>query len=228
MLPVGGGGNDGGFGFGDGNKPTDGRLIDAPNGTPTPIDAGIFTGRVCLTLDARNLNACETTGAGGFTVRLGTQTAVTAADGTFMITADPAPVYVVTGSTIVTSVKRVGDYEIPAVSRTLFNSMIGANLTDYPPNTGEGHLIAQLIHNGMAVVGAVAEPVDTATWSPFYNGPSATAWVQTTTAARSTAWIPNIDVGTISATFHGAGVDVTQAGLPIQDGAITFTTVIFP
>lgn len=229
MLPVGGGGNDGGFGFPDGGGgTTDGRAIDAPSGTPTPIDAGIFTGRVCLTSDARNLDACATTGADGFTVRLGTQTAVTAADGTFMIKADAAPFYIVTGSTIVTSVKRVGDYEIPALTRTLFSSMVSANLVGYPPNPGEGHLMAQLIHNGMPVAGASAEALPTATWNPFYNGTSATAWTQSASGTNSTAWIPSIDVGAVDVTFHGAGDEVKQTGLSIQDGAITFTTVIFP
>lgn len=229
MLPVGGGGNDGGFNNPDGGGGTiDARIIDAPSGTPSPIDAAIYTGRVCLTSDARTLDTCSATGAGGLTVRLGAKTTVTAADGTFMIQADPSPVWVITGASIVTSVKLVGDYEIPALPRTVFNSMITTNLVGYPPNPGEGHLMAQLIHNGMAVTNASADPIPTATWNSFYNDTSATNWRQTVTGTNSTAWIPSIDVGSISATFHGAGKDVTQSGLPIQDGAITFTTVIFP
>ena len=228
-FPVGGGGFDGG-GLPVDARVIDARLIDAAmiDGTPSPIDANLFMGRVCLVADPRTLDVCSSTGAGGLTVRLGPATTVTAADGTFSIAGSNAPFWVVTGSTIVTTVKNVGDYEIPAISRTLFSSMISTNLMPYPPNPGEGHLIAQLIHNAMPVPGATAEPMTTATWNPFYNGSSATQWTQTDTGTNSTVWIPSIDVGTVTEIFHGAGEDVTMGNLSIQDGAITFTTVIFP
>jgi hypothetical protein len=232
MLPIGGGGNDGGLKFPD-SKLVDARVIDAAtDATPAGIDAAMLAGRVCLTNDSRQLDACVTTGAGGLTVRLGTSSAVTGDDGRFMIAAATATVWTVTGSNIVTSVEKVGDYEIPAITRTQFDAMIAANVATMPPNAGEGHVIAQLIRNGAPVMGATATQPATATWAPFYDGADATTWKQPPTQAGTGAlgavWIPNIDVGAVNVTFTSGATNMQVTGLPILDGAITFTTVIFP
>jgi hypothetical protein len=229
MFPVGGGGNDGGFKFPDGNL-ADARIVDAAtDATFAPIDAAILVGRVCLTADSRQLDACAATGAGGLTVRLGASAAVTADDGRFMIAAATATVWTVTGANIVTSVEKVGDYEIPAITRTQFDAMIATDLTNFPPNAGEGHIMAQLIRNGAPVVGATASQPATATWAPFYDGASATDWNQTVgTGANGTVWIPNIDVGAVNVTFTSGTTNMQVTALPVLDGAITFTTVIFP
>jgi hypothetical protein len=229
MLPVGGGGNDGGFGSPDGGGgTTDGRIIDAPTGTPSPIDASLFVGRVCLLSDSRKIDQCASTGAGGLTVRLGSSTAVTSDSGMFTIAGTAATVWTVTGANIVTSLKVVGDYEIPAITRTMFNGMIAQNLMPFPPNAGEGHVIAQVVRNGMPLPGATATQPAAATWAPFYDGSDATHWTQAGTGANGAVWIPNIDVGAASTTFASGTTTIMSTGIPIQDGAITFMTVIFP
>lgn len=228
MLPVGGGGNDGGFGFPDSGGGSGTSDAKQDSGTPAPIDASMFIGRVCLVADSRKLDACATTGAGGLTVRLGSSSAVTADDGGFMIAGTEAAIWIVTGANIVTSVEKVGDYEIPALTRTLFNGMIAQNLMPFPPNPGEGHIIAQVIRNGAPLAGVLAGQPATATWAPFYDGADTTHWTQSGTGANGAIWIPNIDVGTVNTSFASGATTINVTGLPIEDGAITFTTVIFP
>src|SRR5437879_12702520 len=101
MTQPGGGGPGGGCGSGSApydSNPTDG-VVSSPDG-------GI-SGRVCLATDPRKLTGCATSGAGGFTVQLGSAAATTGADGKFTI-ASPSMtnlVWNVTGTTIVSSFK---------------------------------------------------------------------------------------------------------------------------
>jgi len=131
-LPVGGGGNDGGFTFvdsnnGSGSGGSDGSV--GPDGAVTPIDAPAIDGRVCLLTDARKLNQCASTGAGGLTVRLGTGVALTADDGSFTIAGQSGQglVWQISGPNIVSSFEVLADYFIPAMPRTMFDPLKGAN-----------------------------------------------------------------------------------------------------
>ena len=229
MLPVGPPGDGGKF---VDAAPRDGTtFLDAPvdTGMPSPIDASIFTGRVCLVSDSRELDTCATTGAGGLTVRLGANSAATADNGSFMIAGTTAMTWSVTGTNIVTSLKKIGDYEVPAIPRAMFDDMIAQNLSTLPPNPGEGHIIAMLIRNGAPVTGATAAKPQGAAWNPFYDGDTdATHWTQTSTSANGVVWFPNIDVGTVNVSVTSGTTTIQAMALPVEDGAITFTTILFP
>jgi hypothetical protein len=234
MYPVGGGGNDGGFGFGDGNKPVDAHLVDSTqsiDGTPAAVDAALLMGRVCLANDPRALHTCASTGAGGLTVRLGSNVTTTNADGTFTIPATTGT-WRVTGSNIVTSIMNLADYEIPAITRTSYDAMIAGSLTSGMLNPGEGAIMVQAIHDGHGQAGATASSTPTSQYVPRYDSASQTVWstdATTGTGTNGTIWLAGIDVGTASVTVDTATANaINVGGLPIVDGAITFTTVIFP
>lgn len=233
-LPIGGTGNDGGFTFPDGQGPGDARLVDGAtsDAAVAPVDANVFTGRVCLAIDPRKLNTCAATGAGGLTVRLGSASTTTSDNGEFMISGQmgTALVWRVTGPNIVSSYMVVGDYEIPAITRTTYNDMIAKNLGGLQLNPGEGSLMVQVIENGMGRASAFATSNPSATWQPFYddtNDTTPTTFTQGATGPGGMVWIPGLDVGMASVTVTYLE-DVTKSGLPIFDGGITFTTAIFP
>jgi hypothetical protein len=233
MFPVGGGGNDGGFTLPDtsGGGGTDAARDGATDGTVALIDANIFTGRVCLATDPRKLNECASTGAGGLTVRLGSATATTTADGTFMIEGQSGSglVWRISGPNIVSSYKEVGDYEIPAITRATYSSMITNNLGGLQPNPGEGAVMIQVIENGVGRDSAFASSSPTSTWAPFYDGTdnaAPTVWNQGATGANGAIWITGLDVGSASVTVTYID-DVVLGGLPVFDGGITFATAIF-
>ncbi len=228
MLPVGGGGGDGGVR--PDSPPADGKS-SGRDATPSAIDAAIIQGRVCLiTSDPRKLgldpaNDCAATGAGGLTVRLGGKETTTNADGTFSIDA-PATlqgsIWSVTGSSIVSSYEVFADYQIPALTTSLYQSMLAANMVI--PLPGQGSVIAQLVSNGHGASGLTGASAPTSEYDPFYDGATATGFTQTSTGSAGVMWITGIDVGT--ATVKAA--TLTSPSLPIVDGALTFVTITFP
>jgi hypothetical protein len=230
MLPVGGGGNDGGFGFPDSGGGSGTSDAKQDSGTPAPVDAALINGRVCLATDPRRLNECATTGAGGLTVRLGNETTTTNADGSFTITASSGT-WRVTGANIVTSIMVLADYEIPAITRTSYDAMVAASLTPPMFNAGEGSVMIQLIRNGVGggLQGtATSDPAST--FFPRYDSDaSPSLWATDMTHMAGTAWIPGIDVGMVNVSVDTAfsGV-ISDNGLPVVDGAITYTTIVIP
>jgi hypothetical protein len=233
MLPVGGGGNDGGFGFPDSthvDSTVDDGQQQGDSGTPTPIDAALIMGRVCLANDPRNLDVCADTGAGGLTVRLGSETTTTGADGTFTIKA-ASGTWRVTGANIVTSISVLSDYEIPAILRTTYDAMRVASLDPDMIDPGRGSVMVKVIRNGVGTnLSATATSAPTASYFPRYDSDaSQTLWALDMTHAGGTIWIPGIVVGSAAITVSRPNSQpIMVAGLPIVDDAITFTTVIFP
>lgn len=233
MLPVGGGS---GTGLPDSgmNNLADAHLIDAKviDASPLAVDAAIFSGRVCLLTDVRDPLSCATTGANGLTVRLGANTAVTAADGTFKIVAGTGT-WSVTGSTIVTSYKLNADYLIPAITTTMFDALKTQNNVDL--RQGEGSLMIHVIHNGAGYQGATAasQLPNPAKYLAFYDDDTQSdhaKWTQTGGAgSHGMIWFAGIDVGATSSTvFPPASTQgQTDSGQPIADGAITWSDVIF-
>ena len=237
-YPIGGGGTDSGV-----QPPRDAPLTDAPNGDavgdaqlidgppPAPIDAARIVGRVCLANDPRRLSTCATAGAGGLTVRLGANATTTNPDGTFTIDA-AAGTWRVTGPNIVTSIMNLSDYNIPAITRTSYDAMVAASLPMNPGmlNPGEGSVMIQAIHDGVGQPGAIGSSTPRSQFSPRYDSDaSGTLWETDATESGGVIWLPGIDVGTATLTVSaGAGNPITVGGIPIVDGAITYTTVIFP
>ncbi len=237
MLPVGGGGG-GGVGLVDGPRP-----IDAPPptggdaGIDSAIDAAKFNGRVCLVSDPRVLTqivsatACASTGAGGFTVKLGTATATTNTDGTFTIDAPDGPagsaLFHVTGGAIVEMYMFATDFEIPAITKTQYAQMLTDSNVRLVP--GEGSVIAQVVHNDAAIasVTATASPVANAT---LFDGSTATAWsMGSATGSFGAIWLAGLDQGdgAVALTTVYNGVTLTSAAQPVFDGAITFVDVVY-
>jgi hypothetical protein len=230
-LPIGGGGNDGGFQLPDSTVVVHDAAVDgAPDAFAAPIDGNIFTGRVCLAADPTALNTCAATGAGGLTVRLGTASTTTNADGTFMIVGSSADkLWRVTGPNIVSSYMAIGDYEIPALSRTSYTAMITNNLGGQQLNPGEGSAMVQVIQNGAGVAAATAVATPTPVWATFYDHPATpTTWEQDATEANGAIWVTGLDVGMATVDVSAAGGDLSTGALPIFDGGITFATVIYP
>jgi hypothetical protein len=228
MFPVGGGGTDGGFG-GDGNRPIDARLADAKvtDANVLPVDANVFQGRVCLLVDARQLHNCATTGAGNLTVRLGTATALTQADGTFFIAGQSEAnlVWRVTGANIKSSYEVLRDYQIPAMTTTMFDALKTANTVQEV--AGEGSLFIEVTRDATGISGALAASTPPAFYLPFYDGASATVWNRGSTGANGAVWIPGQDVGTATVTVT-AGAASQQLSMPVFDDGITFANAIFP
>jgi hypothetical protein len=238
MNPVGGGSSSGLPDSGPGGGGADARMADARSDSATvaTFDAAIFSGRVCLLTDPRAFDTCASTGAAGLTVHLGGNSALTAADGTFKI---PAPMtndtWYVTGSNIVSSYKVKNDYFIPAMTRTMFDTLKTTN-TPGPPGgiiQGEGSVMAHIIRNGVGYAGCDASsslPND-AKYLPFFdNASDMNDWNQTpsTTGAQGAVWLAGIDVGTTSFTITPAvGSAINVSGQPVFDQAITWVDVIF-
>jgi hypothetical protein len=232
-----GGGADGGSGGPD--APGGVLPHDSPGGGMVFDDAGYLHGRVCLAADPRKLvtavdpAACATTGANGLLVSLtgSPATTTTMADGTFTIAAPnkvSGALWTVGGANIVTSYMVIGDYEIPALSTATYTSMRSANgvATGY----GEAAIMMTVIRNGAGFAGATATSSPPGDYGAFYDGTSATTWTQTMTGGFGTVWLPNMDVGNVTATVAvvGSSAGGTTPGEPLFDGGITFVSVVFP
>lgn len=248
MFPVGGGsGVDGGPTI-DGARGVDARPIDAKlvDAKPLAIDAALYNGRVCLLTDARDFETCATTGANGLTVHIGGNAAVTAADGTFTIAA-PAQggsTWSVTGTNIVSSYKVKNDYFIPAMTHTMFDTLVATNLAPLVPvgtapiSPGEGSVMVHVIRNGGGYAGATASSgaqTNQAKFNPLYdNDANQNDWNQlpsnagAATGSKGAVWFAGFDVGDAAFTVTPpGGTPVTVTGQPVLDQGITWVDVIF-
>jgi hypothetical protein len=212
-LPIGGGGGGGGTGGGGG-----GGTVDSP---PSG-DAGVL-GRVCLAADPRDLVGCAATGAGGFTVTLGTSTATTAADGTFSFATPQGSglVWHVTGTNIVTSVMPLATVaEIPALTITTYQDLLGN--TGVVLSAGQGSVLARVVHAGAPVADAVATSSPAAQYQTTYDGATAQAWGTTATEAHGTAFLAGITAGAVTVTVTPSGASPIAVSAGVEDGALTF------
>ncbi len=197
----------------------DARIDDAPHG-----DGAAIMGRVCLLGDLRNLASCASVGADGLTVTLGTQTAMTAADGSFTI---PAP----SGSTLVWRVNGPGVVpsrmafsavpRIPVLPKTVYDNLTLSNGVIL--NAGQGTVVARVISQGAAVTGATGTIVN-ASYAAFYDGNSATVWNQNSTGVQGMIWVPGVAAGTASLSVDVAGT-ISTVPTAVDDGGITFVIV---
>ncbi len=193
-------------------------MADAP-----PGDGSGLLGRVCLLGDMRALEVCAASGAGGLTVTLGAQTAVTAADGTFTM---PVPsgtmlTWRVTGAAIV-PVRMVFSAvpQIPAVTHALYDQLLLEN--GVLINAGQGSVVARVVHQGMGVAGATGT-IATSNES-FYDGNSSTLWNQNSTGPQGVIWIPAAAAGAANLRLDVGGT-ITTVPVVVDDGGITFTTI---
>jgi hypothetical protein len=209
----GGGGGTGGGGGGGGNL----------------TDAAEFTGRVCLVDDLRlpdDVNQCRNTGASGFTVTLGTETATTLADGTFTMTESTGEglVWHVSGATIVTSVMSKGPSNvIPAITSADYQTLLDANLIAV--QAGQGSIVARIIDNASTpLVDAQAATTPAAAVATRYDGASDTIWNLGATGPLGMAWLVGVPAGLPVLAVTPLNQNAQTTNIAVESGAITFGT----
>lgn len=220
IYPIGPGGPGGPIG---GGSNVDANTHDATDA------ATILHGAACLLTDLRALRPCATTGAGGFSVHLGSQTATTVDTGTFDIAAPLATnvVWQVSGGAIRTSLMNYNAIAvIPVIASTTFSDLELAN--GVLEVTGQGSIVAHVVHAGAPVAAATATTSPNAAYAPLYDGTTATAWNQNMTGANGAVWIPGLPVGAATLTITANATPQLVTGIPISDGTITFVTVELP
>lgn len=212
-LPGGGGGLGGSSG---GN--TDGPLGDA---LINPL-----SGRVCLVTDLRQpLTGCSTSLAGNLVVTLGSSSAVTEADGSFVIETPGGTglTWRVTGANIVTTVSDLGTIpQVPAIGVSRYNDLLLDNGIILSP--GQGSVVIDVVDSDGAVSGVLASSTPLAQFATHYDGASALVWDQDQTGSFGIAWIPGVAAGPAVVTIDPpVGSDVSST-IAVEDGAITFVT----
>lgn len=208
MFPVyPGGGGGGGTTFVDAG-------VDASVG-----DGGVMSGRVCLINDARTPTACAASGAENLTVTLGTQTAMTMADGTFSIARPTGTnlTWRVSGTGVIASALPTSSGStIPALTLNVYESMIAASSAPSGDNTGA--LIVKLTQNGVAVTGVTATTNPASLGSVYYDGAAIDQWDFDATGSFGVVWVPGLDPGTVSMQVDSA----TLTGIPVFANTITY------
>lgn len=190
---------------------------------------GTLDGRVCLLLDPRDQGSCSAFGAGGLVVTIGSQAALTAADGSFTM---PAPqgtnlVWHVTGDTIVTSVMPLSSTNIiPAIDLELYNDMLFTNgvLLD----ADQGSIFARIVQQGAAVPGALVSASPPPAVLTRYDGSSLLLWDEDATGPFGVAWITGAPVGTSTLTVVSPVGNAVTTTAPVEPLSITFVTVALP
>src|ERR1700690_806018 len=217
--PIGGGGGGGG-----GGGEADAYIADAPDG-----GAGTLNGRVCVASDARQLDVCDTTGADGFTVKLGTAPATTAANGDFSIASQLGTdlVWVVTGTNMTTSLMPFGAVnQIPMLSASTFNMVAGGSGVIVV--AGTGGVIAHTVHGGAPLADVVATDTDENVGYYYDSATSSTQWVvnnATGTGSYGDVWLPNLGVATTTVNLTPMGGSATAIpNVPVAPDALTFIT----
>jgi hypothetical protein len=225
MFPVnpgGGGSGLSGTGFVDAG-------IELGDGNLSPM----ISGRVCfLKIDARNPRACESTGAGGLTVTLGSFTAITTSDGSFSIRRPTGTdlVWNVTGSTIVPSVMSLSaEALIPAIDEGLYAEMLGATLaTDFDGTVGG--IINRVTRAEDPLDGVVASVEQSQSGNTFYDSGDPLAWaLNSATGQLGAIWVPDVSVADgFARMVVNDGTDHLIDGIPVVAGAVTFVFTELP
>lgn len=209
FLPV----NPGGGGPGGGSNP------DAAVGGD---GGGDIAGRVCVIVDARALGTCASTGAGGLTVQLGTETATTIDDGSFVITRPSGTnlVWRVSGTDIESSALPLASSStIPAIDSLVYDDMLA--ITNATLGAG-GALIARVGRNGSPVAGVVATASPSPSSEIYYDGASTLEWQLDATGGNGIVWIPSIASGTASLSFDNGVNQTSLVDISIFSDTITF------
>ena len=214
---IGGGG--GGGGGGDAGP-------DGGGDAPTAI------GRVCLISDLRFPSNCAATGAGGLTVKRGTATMTTAADGRFTLppVSNLGDRWLVTGTglTLISSVVPFVDgaeVRLPIISRANYDAFRQAN--GITPLDGVGAIhVSSRRPNGSPKpnVTVLASPGGTS--QPLYAAGSATVWTLTP-GTSGVALVPNLSADGPVTIVGTADVTTNLGNLPVAADSITFVGLDF-
>jgi hypothetical protein len=198
--------------------------VESGDGMPSQL-----SGRVCLLNDARQPGSCAGSGADGFTVTLGSQTATTAADGSFTMTRPTGTglIWNVTGTGIEPSAMRLSSgTTIPAIQSLLYGDMIASMTAVVSVDTGA--IIARLRKTNAAITDAVVIASPAPDSETYYDGLDVTSWELDATGGFGVVWISAIAPGTASLTVDNGSAQNTVGGIPVFAGAITFELAEIP
>ena len=190
--------------------------------------SGMLTGRVCVLADLRQPTMCAGTGAGNITVTLGTAMATTADDGMFSLVSPGGTnlSWTIVGADVVTSVVPLSTSNIlPAITATYYDDMLTANGVII--NSGEGSLVLFVRDATGALPGAAVTLTPTATFLPMHDTSNKSVWSQGNTGPAGVSWTPGATAGSVSVRVSPPAGTAQQVSLPIVDGAITYTTIVF-
>jgi hypothetical protein len=215
------------IGPGTGGGGSNGTMPDSPyadgNGS-----GSMMTGRVCLINDARTPTTCASSGADGLTVALGTATATTAGDGSFMIASPSGTglVWRVTGTAIYSAAMQVTTTAtIPAISLSIFEDMIATNQAI--AGDGTGSVIARFTTNGSGVSNLEAATSPEPVGQYYYDGPNALTWDTTATSSFGVVWVPALIPGFTTLNVSGPP-DASIPSIPVFADTVTFAFATIP
>ncbi len=198
-------------------------------GASTPTIAG----RVCLVTDARNLTSCAPTGAGGLDVAIGSGTATTLDDGSFVMntpTSGNTSLISVSGNGIIPSNQALtANAQIPVIEQALFDQMMAQN--GITTTAGSGSIMATVVRGGKPVTGVTATATPSPAFGPFYDGTSPTAWTLNPTGTMGVVWFPGAAVNMpVDVTFADPATqtETTVGGVQVVDGGVTFVEGVLP
>lgn len=217
----------GGGGVGMNGSP-DAASADGGDGGSTTIN-----GRVCLLLtNQQSLTSCAAAGAGGFTVTLGTNTAMTADDGAFTIMRPASTTgldYNVTGTGLKTSVVPFSSTitTLPAIKTVDYDDMAMLNSA---ANDTDGALFVQVKRMGTIVSGAIVASNPQPASIVLYDRATSAAWDASGggTGSFGVAWLPSIAATSTTVTVTSNAVDTPFANIPLQSNSITYAFAEIP
>lgn len=205
-------------------------MPDAPPADGLIGDGTMLTGRVCVVTDLRTPTVgCATTGAANITVQLGTETAMTADDGAFMLLPPSGAglVWHTSGTDLVSSAVPLSTSNIlPMVRVQTYLDLENSNSVIV--NNGEGSVFLYVRQAGLPLPGATTDVNPAASFLTLGDRANATNWVQGATGPLGVSWTAGIIAGTATLTVTPpVGADAVIS-VPIVDGAITFATLVVP
>lgn len=209
----------------------------AGEGSASVVDAGsegdasssMISGRVCLLSDARQPSSCASSGADGFTVTLGSQTATTGGDGSFTMTRPSGSglVWQVSGTGIEPGAMRLSSgTTIPVMNSLLYGDMVASQTAIVSVDTGA--IIARLTRASAPLTDAVVVASPQPDSETYYDGAGVTAWELDATGPFGIVWISAISPGTASLSLDTGAVQNTVSGIPVFAGTITFELAEIP
>lgn len=233
------------FAVGAGCEPSDDMLPANPGGgigtgsqfvPDAPTSAGddggtTINGRVCLLLtNPQSLATCAASGAGNFTVKLGTAIATTTDDGSFSLMRPAITtglVWLVTGTGIETSAIKFGaPTTLPVLDSLTYQDMLAS--TNAAIGAGNGALMVRVMRGGFPVANATVAAVPAADSGVYYDGPSSIEWQTDATGAYGVAWMPSITTGDVTLTITSGATNHMVLAQPVIQGAITFVVAAIP
>jgi hypothetical protein len=90
-------------------------------------------------------------------------------------------------------------------------------------------MIVYLVRGGMPLADATAAvSPNGGAFAPFYDGATATGWQQTKTEKNGVVWLPDAAAGAQTITVTPALGPQRSAVIPVEAGAIRFTSLDVP